>query len=255
MDLLGNFWWWMASWQHGLSRGLGFCSYRPLFIPRCQSLYGNQLVNPSSPFLPLFPPSLSPQSSLLSLSWCKGSLPTTEGELSWPRSETGGLARLAVGEEVSAAPLEALSAALAMYRFQLFCPSWITGPTWIGRTFKKPCQVRERGEKIYLLWLRVGITVILGLKFFRNQFSYLASPLVIKRKTSVCVCVYVCVLLVNVVNLMDCQIPCNGWCDDQEEKCVLLNFFHIFFLTVSVVCAHHRKLGKRREYKSTLTNI
>lgn len=125
MDLLGNFWWWMASWQHGLSRGLGFCSYRPLFIPRCQSLYGNQLVNPSSPFLPLFPPSLSPQSSLLSLSWCKGSLPTTEGELSWPRSETGGLARLAVGEEVSAAPLEALSAALAMYRFQLFCPSWI----------------------------------------------------------------------------------------------------------------------------------
>lgn len=88
MELLGNFGWWMASWQHGLSGGLGFCSYRPLFIPRCQSLYRNQLINPASPFLSLFPPFLPPQSSLLSLSWCEGSLPSFGGKLSWSRSET-----------------------------------------------------------------------------------------------------------------------------------------------------------------------
>lgn len=104
MELLGNFRWWMASWQHGLRRGLGFCSYRLLFIPRCQSLYRNQLINPSGLFLPLFPPPLPPQSSWLSLSWCKGGLPTTEGKWSRPRPETeweqgsaAGLERLAVG--------------------------------------------------------------------------------------------------------------------------------------------------------------
>lgn len=144
MDLLGNFWWWMASWQHGRSRGLGFCSYRPLFIPRCQSLHGNQLVHPSSPFLPLSPPSLSPQSSLLSLSWCKDGLPTTERNLltqaknqvgigvsCWPGEAGCGGHR----EEVSAA----LPAGPALCRFQLCRPSWTTGPAWIGRTFQKPC--------------------------------------------------------------------------------------------------------------------
>ena len=167
-------------------------------------------------------------------------------------------------EEVSAAPLEALSAALAMYRFQLFCPSWITGPAWIGRTFKKPCQVRERGEKIYLLWLRVGITVILGLKFFRNQFGYLVSPLVIKIKTSVCVCVCVCVcecVCVCVCPFSKCG-KLNGLSDSMQwmmwwpgRKMCPTEFFSHFFLTVSVVCVHHRKLEKRREYKSALTNI
>lgn len=149
MELLGNLGWWMASWQHGLSRGLGFCSYRPLFIPRCQSLYRNQLINPASPFLPLFPPFLPPQSSLLSLSWCEGSLPSIGGKLSWSRSDT-------VRTGVSRCPREAgcgcprrggstvpdhgPSATLAVRRLQLHCPSWIIGSAWIGRTFLKSCQ-------------------------------------------------------------------------------------------------------------------
>lgn len=134
----------MASWQHGLSRGLGFCSYRPLFIPRRQSLYRNQLINPSSPFLPLFPPFLPPQSSLLSLSWCKGSLPTIEGEPSWPGQKPsenrgqllswrGRCGRHGGG--ISAVPGRGPSATVALCRFQLRCPRWSRGSASIGRTF------------------------------------------------------------------------------------------------------------------------
>lgn len=66
-----EFWWWMASWQHGPSEGLGFSSCSLLFIPRCQSLYGNQLLNPSGPFLPLFlqPFLLGPDHCLSQTQW------------------------------------------------------------------------------------------------------------------------------------------------------------------------------------------
>lgn len=153
MELLGNFWWWTASWQHGLSRGLGFCSYRPLFIPRCQSLYGNQLVNPSRSFLPLLPPSLPPRfRSVSSL--------TVWGQFSsyWrktkPTQATGRGAHEAgggCGEVGLRHPTRALGSAPAPRLTAGSSSAAPAGPQALPKRegLWKPCQGALRGEKTY----------------------------------------------------------------------------------------------------------
>lgn len=224
--VVGNFWWWTASWQRGQSRGLGFCSYRPLFIPRCQNLYGSQLVNPSRSF------PFCLQASLLRPGQCLSHGRSTVPQLlkereadpghkqsahrgswrawrGWPRAPLEGTQQR---------PGEANGPAPALQ------PQLDHRPCLHRKDFLKALSERPKRRKDLLFWSRVRIITILGLKFFRNQFGF-------KRKRY---CVYVS-LHTNVVNSLNRQAQCNGWHDDREEKCALRNVFSLFFFSSSSV--------------------
>lgn len=125
------------------------CSYSPLFIPRCQSFNGNQLVNfsrvPSFPFLAI----LSPQSSLLSLSlvqrrftnyWKKTKLTQATNQsvgIGSRRPDEAGCEDFE--EEVSTALLAESPVCCPALQIPALPFQLTTGPAWMGRTFKKPC--------------------------------------------------------------------------------------------------------------------